>query len=208
MGHKKHIHHGRSTRSILDAERVLTAIGIKDGDVFLDAGCGDGFISIRASSYVGNKGKVYAVDIYEKSIDELKKEIGDKRITNIESIVADITEKIPIPDNSVDICLLANVMHGFVENGELDKAMQEILRVLKPGGRVAVVEFKKPHKIITFFPREIWRNIKLYFVGPPMNIRLSPEVTGQHLQKYRITLQKVSGVGEYHYVWLGALSQK
>ncbi len=208
MEHKKHIHHGKSTRSILDADRVLTAIGVRKGDVFLDAGCGDGFISLRASSYVGSKGRIYAIDIYGKSIDELKKEIRERKIANIESVVADITQKIPLPDNSVDICLLANVLHGFVENDELDKAMQEILRVLKPGGRMAIVEFKKPKRIITFSPGEIWGNIKLYFVGPPMDVRLSPEETERYLQKYGISPQKISDAGEYHYAWLGVLSQK
>lgn len=204
--HKKHVHHGRSTKGILDARGVLDAIGIRRGEVFLDAGCGDGFISIVASGYVGNEGRVYALDVYEKSIEELREEIRKKGIQNIEPIVADVTDKIPLPENSIDICLLANVLHGFVENNELDRAMREIVRVLKLGGRLAIVEFKKPGRI--FKVGEVWKNIKLYFVGPPLNVRLSPEETGQYLKKYGITFQKISDVGEYHYAWIGVLSQK
>ena len=50
-----HEHHGKTSRDILSAEEVLEATGLKKGDVFLDAGCGDGFISIEASNRVGNQ---------------------------------------------------------------------------------------------------------------------------------------------------------
>ncbi|MGZ7049335.1 MAG: class I SAM-dependent methyltransferase, partial [Methanobacterium sp.] len=57
----KHFHHGRSSREILDPSMVLKIIGLKKGDVFLDAGSGDGYMSLAASSIVGDEGKVYAV---------------------------------------------------------------------------------------------------------------------------------------------------
>lgn len=206
MDQKKHIHHGKSTRLILDAHRVLDAIGLRESEVFLDAGCGDGFLSIEASYKVGNKGKVFALDIYEKSINELRKEIKEKGITNIEPVVADIADRTPLPDNSIDICLLANVLHGFVENDELDRAMREIVRVLKEGGRLAIVEFKKPVGLLKI--GGVWKNIKLYFVGPPLKVRLSPEETERYLKGYGIAPENVSEVGEYHYIWIGILPQK
>lgn len=204
--HKKHVHHGRSTSSILEADRVLQEIGINRGEVFLDAGCGDGFISLRAVDYTGEEGKVYALDIYEKSIEELRRKVKEKNILNLEPVIADITEKTPLPDGSVDVCLLANVLHGFVENNELDSAMREIIRVMKPGGRLAVVEFKKPERFLKFW--KIWRNLKLYFVGPPLKVKLSPQETELYLRGYGLSTLKVSEVGEFHYVWLGTLSQK
>ena len=60
---KKHFHHGKSSKDILDAEFVLNSIGLKKGDIFLDAGSGDGYMSLAASKIVGEKGKVYAVEI-------------------------------------------------------------------------------------------------------------------------------------------------
>ena len=54
---EKHMHHGKSSRDILDADEILKAAGLKSDDVFLDAGCGDGYISIEASSVVGDRWK-------------------------------------------------------------------------------------------------------------------------------------------------------
>ena len=179
----KHFHHGRSSRGILDPSRVLSTIGVKKGDIFLDAGSGDGYMSIAASSVVGEDGEVYAIDIYEESMDILKEEIKSKNIVNITPIIADISEKIPVEDETIDICYMANVLHGFVENSDVQEVMEEISRVIKPGGSFAVVEFKK----IKNTP------------GPPQHIRLTPEEVKDIVKNYQLTVKSVEEVGDYHY---------
>ena len=72
---QRHHHAGKSSKAFLNAERVLQETGLKSGDKFLDVGCGDGYFSIAAAKIVGNKGKVYALDSYEKSIVALKQQI-------------------------------------------------------------------------------------------------------------------------------------
>lgn len=178
-----HFHHRRSSREILDTSRVLNAIGLKEGDIFLDAGSGDGYMSIAASPIVGDKGKVYAVDIYEESVNILKNEIKKKKIRNIIPIIADITEEIPIEEESIDKCYMANVLHGFVENNEVDKAMKEINRIIKPQGTFNVIEFKK----IENTP------------GPPMHVRLTPEEVIKILESHNLYVKGTEEVGDYHY---------
>lgn len=186
MKNKKHghIHHSRSTRDILSADKVLSVAGLRSGDTFLDAGCGDGYISITASSIVGEKGKVYAVDIYPESIDIVKKEVLENGISNLEVIIADLTEKIPLKDNSIDLCIMANVLHGFVENKEVKEVMVEISRVVKQDGIFAVVEFKKMEGP----------------PGPPFNVRINPQDVEDILIKYGFEVEKTVEVGEYHYL--------
>lgn len=179
----KHFHHGRSSREILDPSRVLNAIGLKEGDIFLDAGSGDGYMSIAASSVVGEKGEIYAVDIYEESMEILTKEIENKNIKNIMPIIADISKKIPLKDGSVDICYMANVLHGFVENDNVDEVMREIKRIIKPKGTFAIIEFKK----IQNTP------------GPPMNIRITPKIIREIVERHNMTFERVEEVGDYHY---------
>ena len=140
---EKHFHHGRSSKEILDSNRVLSTIRLKKGDTFLDAGCGDGYMSIAASEIVGDEGKVYAVDVWEEPINIFKEKIESENIKNIEASVADITQKIPVDDESIDTLYMGNVLHGFVENNEVKNVMKEIKRVIKQGGSFAVVEFKK-----------------------------------------------------------------
>ncbi|MBM4241999.1 MAG: class I SAM-dependent methyltransferase [Euryarchaeota archaeon] len=181
-----HLHHGKTTRDILDAADVLSKAGLKTGDIFLDAGCGDGFISIVASSLVGDEGQVYALDIYPESIKKLENEIKNKNIKNIETFVADITEKIPIKSDLVDLCVMANVFHGFVANKEVEKSLSEIKRVIKPGSTFAIVEFKK----IEGTP------------GPPLSIRLNPEEVEDIISRNGFKVSGTIETGLYHYMVL------
>jgi ubiquinone/menaquinone biosynthesis C-methylase UbiE len=172
-----------SSKAFLDAERVLRETGLKKGDSFLDVGCGEGHFSIAASKIVGNKGKVYALDSYEKSIAVLKEQIHRQQIANIEAIVADVTRKMPLPDAIIDVCLMANVMHGFLANGEVPRVMIETARVMKMGSTLAVVEFQK----IDGPP------------GPLISIRMTPEELEILISGYGFKKDKVVEVGPIHY---------
>ena len=180
---EKHFHHGRSSKEILDSNRVLSTIGLKKGDIFLDAGCGDGYMSIAASKIVGDEGKVYAVDVWEESINAFKEKIESENIKNIEASVADITQKIPVDDESIDILYMGNVLHGFVENNEVESVMKEIQRVIKQGGLFAVVEFKKEESTH----------------GPPLHVRITPEEVEEIVKNYGFASNKAEEVGTYHY---------
>lgn len=180
---EKHFHHGRSSKEILDSNRVLSTIGLKKGDTFLDAGCGDGYMSIAASKIVSDEGKVYAVDVWEESINAFKEKIENENIKNIEASVADITQKIPVDDESIDILYMGNVLHGFVENNEVESVMKEIERVIKQRGSFAVVEFKKEESTH----------------GPPLHVRITPEEVEEIVKNYGFVVNKVEEVGAYHY---------
>ena len=185
---EKHFHHGRSSKEILDANRVLDTIGIKKGDIFLDAGCGDGYMSLAASKIVGEEGKVYAVDVWEESINAFKEKIESDNIKNIEASVANITQKIPVDDESIDILYMGNVLHGFVENNEVESVMKEIQRVIKQGGSFAVVEFKKEESTH----------------GPPLHVRITPEDVEEIVKNYGFIVKEVEDVGTYHYAIISA----
>lgn len=184
----KHFHHGRSSREILDPNRVLSVTGLKKGDTFLDAGSGDGYMSLAASKIVGDEGKIYAVDVWEESVNNLKEEIEKKNIKNIEAIIGDITQKIPIADESIDILYMGNVLHGFVENDEVEPVMKEIQRVIKQGGSFTVVEFKKEESAR----------------GPPLHVRITPEEVGKIVKGYGFIVKEVEDVGTYHYAIISA----
>lgn len=178
-----HRHAGMSSKAFLNAERVLRETGLKRSDSFLDVGCGEGHFSIAASKIVGSKGKVYALDSYEKSIAALKDQIHLEHITNIEAIVADVTRQMPLPDAIIDVCLMANVMHGFLANGEVAGVMTETVRVMKAGSTLVVVEFQK----IDGPP------------GPPISIRMTPEELEAPISGYGFKKDRVVEVGPIHY---------
>ena len=181
---EKHVHHGRSSKDILSAGEVLKATGLKMGDTFLDAGSGDGYISIEASNIVGDSGKIFALDVYPESIEILKKDIEKRDLNNIEPIVADIIDTIPLEENSIDNVLLANVLHGFIEGGEVSKVMANINKVLKPAGIFTIVEFRKLENKI----------------GPPFNVRLFPYEVINILKDYGFEIEDNYEIGDYHYI--------
>jgi ubiquinone/menaquinone biosynthesis C-methylase UbiE len=179
-----HVHSGKSTQNIINAEEVLKNAGIKSGDVFLDAGCGDGYISIEASKMVGKQGRVYAVDVYPESIETVKTKIRDNDFNNMEAVLADITENIPLNDDSVDHVMMANVLHGFVAENEVEPVMDNINRIIKSGGIFSVVEFRK-----------IENN-----PGPPFDVKLSSEQVIEILAQYGFDTINTQKIGTFHYI--------
>ncbi|MDP3066840.1 MAG: methyltransferase domain-containing protein [Methanobacteriaceae archaeon] len=184
MSEKKlHKHGGKSSEAILDAKKVLSSIKLGEGDVFMDAGCGDGFISREASKIVGADGKVWAVDRYSQSLDILREKVREEEIENLEVLEADLTQKLPLEDEKVDLCLMANVLHGFLYNEEVDQVIPELLRILKPVGRLAIVDFKK----IEGTP------------GPPISSRITAEDVNSALESRGFQSLEELEVGPYHY---------
>ena len=181
---EKHVHHSKSTQNIINAEEVLKNADIKLGDVFLDAGCGDGYISIEASKIVGKQGKVYAVDVYPESIGIVKTKIRDNDLNNIEAVLADITKNVQIDDGSVDHIMMANVLHGFVAENEVEPVMDNINRIIKSGGIFSIVEFRK-----------IENN-----PGPPFNVKISSEQVAEILSQYDFDIINTRKIGKFHYI--------
>ena len=182
MARKIHVDGGKSTRDLIDAKKLIEMLPLKAGDTFLDAGCGDGFISLEAASAVGDEGRVIAVDVYTESVEKLRSRIG--RGSNILPLVADITRRIPVPDGTVDIYFMANVFHGIVVNGEVEPLMAEVKRLLSRSGRLVVVDFKK----VAGTP------------GPHMDLRLSEDEVIEILEDHAFTVESVGDAGPYHYL--------
>ena len=95
-------------------------------------------LSVKLSALVGDKGKVYAIDVQPEMLDILKKRLKSEKIANVELTLG--TEKDPkLPANSVDLILMVDVYHEFTHPYEMTGAM---VKSLKPGGRLVFVEFR------------------------------------------------------------------
>ncbi len=134
---------GRTSESFIDARDVISRLNLKGNEVFMDAGCGDGHAAMIAYDMMDAEATIYAVDDYHPSIDDLKKDLEEDGITNVIPIQSDITKKIDLDDDTVDVCLLINVFHHFVATKSTDEAISELKRIIKPDGRIAVMDYKK-----------------------------------------------------------------
>jgi len=106
----------------------------KEGETVLDLGSGAGFDCFIAARKVGTSGKVIGVDMTPAMLEKARENAQKGSFLNVEFRLGEI-ENLPVADSSVD-----TVISNCVINLSVDKArvFQEIYRVLKPGGRVAV----------------------------------------------------------------------
>ena len=178
VNHKGH-HKGNTTENLINKEIILKELNILPGQTIMDVGCGNGYMSKEFSRLVQQSGKVFALDRAKEAIAQLKKETTG---TNIEPMEADITEKTPAGDKSVDLIYLSTVFHIFSKE-QIDGFQKEVKRLLKPNGKLAIVEIQKEN---TPF-------------GPPLKMRFSPEELKEIIELEPISLIQA---GQYFYMQL------
>jgi ubiquinone/menaquinone biosynthesis C-methylase UbiE len=117
---------------------LLQLLPLRPGDAAADIGAGTGYLSWRMAEKVGEKGSVYCVDIQPEMLDLLSKNLASRHTTNFHTVLGTTTDA-RLPANSIDLVLMVDVYHEFDHPFEM---MQSIARALKPGGRVAWVEYR------------------------------------------------------------------
>lgn len=122
------------------AYTVMVA-NLKEGDQVLDIAGGTGDLSMAFSKKVGNSGRVVHTDINEAMLRTGRNRLVDKGII-LPTLVCD-AEKLPFPDGHFD---LVSVAFGLRNMTHKDAALKEMNRVLKPGGKLLVLEFSKVAK--------------------------------------------------------------
>ena len=175
---------GRSSFALVDKDKVFGELQLEGGISFLDLGCGRGEYALIASEIVGNEGVVYGIDLWEEGINFLQEEASARGSKNIKAMVADAGKKIPLEDTSIDVCFMATVFHDLVLANTAEGALKEVFRVLKEGGVLAILEFKK----IDGPP------------GPPLSSRLAPEEVEERVIPYGFEIVGLKEMGPYNYL--------
>jgi ubiquinone/menaquinone biosynthesis C-methylase UbiE len=124
-------------------QKVITALDLKPSDVVADIGAGTGYFSFRIAPRL-SQGKVFAVDVQPEMIEILNYLKTEKQVTNVEPVLSSVTDP-NLPENSVDVALMVDAYHEFEYPQEMMKA---IVRALKPGGKVALVEYRGENPLI------------------------------------------------------------
>ncbi|MFT6274826.1 MAG: demethylmenaquinone methyltransferase/2-methoxy-6-polyprenyl-1,4-benzoquinol methylase [Halioglobus sp.] len=115
--------------------------GVRRGNAVLDIAGGTGDLAARFAEIVGDKGRVVLADINDSMLQVGRDKLIDTgKLANIEFVQAD-AQYLPFPDNSFDCVSIAFGLRNVTDK---DMALRSMLRVLKPGGRLLVLEFSKP----------------------------------------------------------------
>ncbi len=120
----------------------VAALGLMEGMRVADFGAGTGFYTKEASLKVGTTGRVYAIEIQKDMLKKLDAELKELGITNVDVIWGDIECEggTKLKEHSIDRVIVSNVLFSASDKLGL---VDEVKRVLKPGGKVLVVDWKE-----------------------------------------------------------------
>jgi arsenite methyltransferase len=119
-------------------DEILKTLALQQGQKIADIGAGGGYFSLKFAEAVGKQGVVYAVDIDPGKIDFIRKSAAEKRLDNVQAVLAD-EESVTLPEK-IDLIFLRNVYHHISNRVKYFAKLRESL---EPDGRIAIVEHNK-----------------------------------------------------------------
>ena len=119
-------------------KKFIQKLDIHDGDTVLDVACGTGDVGFEILKK--HSVSITGIDLSPKMIELAQGKARKQNLPNITFVEGD-AENLPLDDNSVD-CL--TISYGFRNISNYEQALEEFLRVLKPGGKLGILEFSKP----------------------------------------------------------------
>jgi arsenite methyltransferase len=158
---------------------VIKALNLKEGEVIADIGAGSGYFTVRLARAVGEKGRIFAVDMSPDMIVHLNRRIRDLNLTNVVTILCAPDDPL-LADASVNRFFICDTWHHI--NGHA-KYLALLKKMLKPGGEVIIVDFKKATTP----------------VGPPMEIRIGREDLVREMEASGFRLATEHKILEYQY---------
>lgn len=126
----------------MNPDLIVNEFGLVPGMSVSDFGSGAGYFTILMAERVGKEGRVYALDIMESALDSVREKAKAVGLENIEMIRAnlEVLGSSGLADQSQDVVLLANI---FFQSEKKSEIFKEAKRVLKDGGTLIVIDWKK-----------------------------------------------------------------
>jgi ubiquinone/menaquinone biosynthesis C-methylase UbiE len=140
----------------LNPTEILKKLKLKDTMIAADFGSGSGGWVIPLAKIL-EEGKVFAIDVIEESLSALRAKANLEKLTNIETVLADVERGTNIPDNSCDLVLMTNLLF---EVDDKKNVLQEGKNILKAGGRILIVDWEKDNPLTKEIEKVSFEEIK------------------------------------------------
>lgn len=165
-----------------DPVKNVEQCGIQSGMEVADLGSGSGTYSIALAKALLSTGKVYAIDIHRDLLTRLKNTAVNQGLYNIEVIWGDIDKPkgTKLRDSSVDMVFLCNILFQLEDK---EGVVEETKRILKPGGRVLVVDWTDSYAGL----------------GPKQQAIVKKETAKEMFESSGFHLEKEISAGAHHY---------
>lgn len=179
--------------AFMPPEEVIAALALSRGMVIADIGAGTGYFAIPMAMAIGAAGRLYAVDVEPAMLKLLDEKLGAPDAPDNIYLVEGEATRTGLPDRVCDMILLANVWH---EVDDHDAVLNEIIRILKTGGRLAILDWRtdvpaRPHGA----PRT-----DADPPGPPREHRIPESEVSNSLREHGFTDVRSAYVGLYSYL--------
>ncbi len=155
----------------LNPQDVLKHLKLKEDMVAADFGCGGGGWAIPLAKEL-EAGKVYAIDILEEPLSALRARMKLEKISNIETIQADVEKEVPLGSDYLDLVLMTNLLF---ECEDKKQVLLEGKRVLKSKGRILIVDWQKDNPLTKKIEKVDFEGIKK--IARELNLKLEKEFT-------------------------------
>jgi ubiquinone/menaquinone biosynthesis C-methylase UbiE len=128
--------------NFINPEKLLVATGLGTGMTFADFGAGSGSYALAAARLVGTNGMVYALDIRQESVSHIASAARLQRLNNVRTEQCDLDSMAAcsVPDLTAHLVVVSKILSQLKHP---ERLVKQAYRVLKTGGRVLVVEWKK-----------------------------------------------------------------
>lgn len=127
----------RAQDNTRDLTRLVDALGIQPGMSVAEIGAGSGALTVLMARHVGPAGRVYSTEVGEGQRDDIRKAAAAAPVTNV-TVLAAGDEGTNLPDGCCDAIFMRNVYHHFENPAAINRSL---LASLKPGGRLAIIDF-------------------------------------------------------------------
>ncbi len=137
-----------------DPQSNVLQLGLREGMKVADLGSGVGHYALSAANIVGNTGRVYAIDVQEEVLRHLLDNAQTRGLKNIETVWGNIEKQggTTLKEHSMDAVILSNTLFQLEDKVP---AVLEIKRILKPGGRLLVIDWAGSYEGMGPHPRHV-----------------------------------------------------
>lgn len=133
---------GQRSGSTIPTERIFESLHLHEGQTVCEMGAGDGELTIAAAGVVAPDGRVYSSELGQERLKSLRTRVEASGLPHI-TVVEGAQAGTNFPDAACDAVFMRNVYHHFTDPAAINASIRA---ALKPGGRLAVVDFSPPGK--------------------------------------------------------------